>query len=83
VTTLSYDPRYQACAGKHVHRDKADAEKHARRERKRTRSVMTAYHCRYCGHWHVGHKPGSKLNREFKQALRQRADEESRIEAYQ
>lgn len=53
--------RNRVCTGKQQHETEALATAHlmALVARGATRSSLKAYKCRYCGTWHVGHRPGS------------------------
>lgn len=41
------------CNGRRVY-DRPAAVKLAQRVRRNTDSVVEGYHCRHCGHWHIG-----------------------------
>lgn len=52
--------RRKSCKGKvrHTSLEHADAHRHALSRLDGDR--MSAYRCRFCGGWHVGHTPGAK-----------------------
>lgn len=55
--------RDRACRGKLPYRDKREAVGAARDSAvafMERQEAWTAYHCRHCGRWHVGHRPGWK-----------------------
>jgi hypothetical protein len=47
--------RRRACLGKRRLPSEEIAERVARLMSRRTASLLLAYHCRWCGRWHVGH----------------------------
>lgn len=50
--------RRQACAGKQRHETEAAARAHAASlYRKRGAQGLNVYKCKFCGAWHVGHRP--------------------------
>ncbi len=49
VVMLDYNA---SCAGKKVHRNRADAE--IARGKTKNGHKMLAYKCRHCGFWHIG-----------------------------
>ena len=62
----------RACGDKHRHATQKDAE----RERKRCRQpTLGVYRCEFCGFYHVGHKPGSRVDRLAGERVRRRRRE--------
>lgn len=54
--------RRRACNGKVRHASAQDAHaamKHLHRD-KGDQGAMNAYHCQFCGGYHIGHRPGVK-----------------------
>ena len=52
-----------SCLGKVAHRGKRQAINHIRSLRRKPGQAdqqLEAYPCRYCGAWHVGHRPGQR-----------------------
>lgn len=49
--------RRKSCEGKQRHNSKTEAVAHIINERRNGNTGLCAYKCRFCGGWHVGHKP--------------------------
>lgn len=52
--------RRRSCEGKVRHESAAGANIARAKLARRDDDRMNAYHCRFCGGWHVGHAPGSR-----------------------
>jgi hypothetical protein len=56
--------RRKACGGKHRHASQEEAVAHSiSLRRKGETGVLNAYHCGYCGGYHVGHAPRQRLRK--------------------
>jgi hypothetical protein len=49
--------RWRGCSRKVSYCSAADARRAASRAYWATREILRAYHCQFCGHFHVGHPP--------------------------
>lgn len=53
--------RTRSCTSKHRHATKEDAQAHlAHLARSDGDFELRAYLCHHCGHWHIGHPPGTR-----------------------
>lgn len=61
VQAFFHRRRHQkACQGKQKHNSYGAAQAAVRSVQQRLGDELNAYHCRYCGGWHTGHKKASK-----------------------
>jgi hypothetical protein len=51
--------RRKSCTGKIRYESFNDANKHAVSMHYKTGQWFAAYHCKFCGGWHIGHPPYS------------------------
>lgn len=53
--------RRKACTGKVRHANLTDAMAHRAHYQKKFGGTMSAYHCSFCGGYHIGHRPGGNF----------------------
>ena len=49
--------RRKSCTGKIKYINEEDAERSAKAVHRKTGHWIEAYHCVFCGAWHIGHPP--------------------------
>lgn len=61
---LTSDLYKRSCERKFQYQNAAAAEIDVRDLQSKGERDVAAYHCRFCGEWHIGHKLGSKYRKE-------------------
>ncbi len=65
LTALFQDDPQRQCVGKRGYRTKANAKRMLRRSQAlHGRDRLRVYRCPHCDLWHVGHKPGKRVEPE-------------------